>query len=734
MKRLACLLLGFCLLPLFGGGKPAPLSPEQFETRVRRDHPRLFLTPETIPALRQRALGVLKPEFDKLLAEVEALPEKPVLEFRTDRCTVEGKKITFKFRIGDQNACSYAVRTTGGSEALKCALAWVVTGREQYRRKALNHIRMNVDFTEYCRESKILYEWFHFTRLNAIVAYDWIASTLSKAERAALMKPMLDHLDFMRKPGFLYNDGGARDGNYGDPALMWYAGVATCRDGFADAQASRLLRDGYRIFTDMMAYRDHISGGSGVLTSICSGYSFGAYPAGSFNFLHTLLSSAGVDGTKYWTQLRDYPNWFLWATIRGPRGLHEYGFGDASHLDNRMPLARIYSHMAQVIHFYGSRAPETAALARAAIAILPEKERRLHSDDLPILPYILTGFDPSAPGEVSLPAGETARYFRNAGLVVMRSGFTPDDTYAAFKAGAKFKMHQHYDENSFVIFRKGFQALDTGSRGSTPHHKVYYPQTVAHNGILIRGGEEPLPNYWYPANAAPLPRDVRNDGGQNRQLAGRNLGFVSTAEYAASAGDATGCYSDRKCREAIRFFVYVKPDYFIVYDRVKTVKPDQEKVFLLHSAGEPETLAPGLFRTCDDGGALFTRTLLPRRSVAEKIGGPGHEFETGGRNYPVDPWCLKQVRDLNYMGAWRLEIKSARPETETCFLHLLQTADRDGGTPVAAELIAGPNQDGVRFRTADGRDVEVRFQRSGKPAGSLVIRRDGRILVSGKLF
>lgn len=713
-----------------------PPSASELPQLVRKEHPRLFLTPERLLAFRERARTVLKAEFDKLVAEVEALPADPKLEFIDDYCTVEGRKITFKRLLNDQNACSYAVKTTGGDEALRCALVWLVTGQEAYRIKALKYLKMNVDFTEYCKESRILYEWFHFTRLNAIVAYDWLASTLSPAERKALMKPMLDHVSFMRNPGFLYNNGGVADGNYGDPALMWYAGLATFGDGVDDPQAAKLLRDGYRLFVGMMDHRDHISGGSGVLTSICSGYSFGMYPLGSFNFLHTLDSGAGIDGTKYWTQVRDYPNWFVWAVIRGRDGLFEYGFGDAFHRSNRMGTYNMYTHLAQVIHFYGKRSPFSAELARAAMAILPKENCRIVDNRLPYLPYILTGFDPERKSEKSvdeLLENRSGEFFRNAGLAVMRSGFGEDDTYAAFKAGAKFNAHQHYDENTFVIYRSGFQALDTGGRGSAPHHRVYYPQTIAHNAMLIRMKDEPLARYWYPANAPEIGDEVHNDGGQDTQKAGRNLGFESNQLYAATGGDATKCYSDRKCREAVRIFVFVKPDYFIIYDRVEAVEPDQEKAFVLHFAGEPQEIAPGLFRSGDGDGVMFTRTLLPRRAVTEKIGGEGRDFWTNGKNWLPDGYA-RFMKEKNYLGRWRLEVKPGEAALRNRFLHLLQTGKASNIDVVEPVLIDEPGIDGRRFRSGDGVDTEIRFRREGIPGGTIRMVRNGETVLAQELF
>jgi hypothetical protein len=143
---------------------------------------------------------------------------------------------------------------------------------------------------------------------------------------------------------------------------------------------------------------------------------------------------------------------------------------------------------------------------------------------------------------------------------------------------------------------------------------------------------EAMPNYWYPANAPHISEKLFNDGGQNRTCAAVNLGFDSSEYHVACGGDATAAYPGEKSREAVRQFVFIKPDYFVVYDRVTSVSVDQQKVFLLHTDGKPAAVAPGIWRSENQQGSLFTRTLLPVKLNSEIIGGPGNEFFTGGKN------------------------------------------------------------------------------------------------------
>jgi len=106
--------------------------------------------------------------------------------------------------------------------------------------------------------------------------------------------------------------------------------------------------------------------------------------------------------------------------------------------------------------------------------------------------------------------------------------------------------------------------------------------------------------------------------------------------HVVTGGNAAACYSAEKCREAIRLFIFVKPDVFVIYDRIVSVKPDQRKVFLLHTVNKPENLPGDVLKSTAGNGALFLKSVLPVHSAVELIGGPGREFWTGGQNYPLN--------------------------------------------------------------------------------------------------
>ncbi|MDO5565698.1 MAG: heparinase II/III family protein [Planctomycetia bacterium] len=702
---------------------------DEIKAKIRPDHPRLFINKDTLPRFREYAQTVCKTRLKNLKSDIARYGNDIKLEYRLDVVDMVDGRMVFKRPMGDQNAVLYGLKYAGGVRALECAIVYMATGEEAYRDKALKYLQVCVEFIKLAKHSKILPEWYHNERLSAIIAWDWLYDTMTDEQRRDFIVPMLEYIDFMRKPGYQSNGGGFTTGNYGEQGLRWFAGLAAFRTGYADELAEKTLETGYKNYVDTMNYREEIAGARGLLTSITAGYSFGAYPWASYNFLHTLASAASLDGTKIWTQMRDYGDYFFWMAIPNDEAeekFSDFGWGDTTHQTNSMSIYLMYTHLAQSLHFYGKESPDQARRIGAVMNMLPEKVQHLQGTKFyPHIPFILFNFDPTVKSDMTpseLQGKSLAQHFPSYGLMNVRSGSTPNDTYASFKAGAKQDGHQHYDENTFIIYKNGFQALDTGTRGSAPHHLLYYPQTVAHNGILIRAENEPLARHWYPANAPRIEVMPHADGGQNRHKAAHPLGFQQTAWYAVSGGDATACYDKSKCSEAIRIFLFVKPDYFAVYDRVTSTKPDQQKVFLLHTQNEPKQVKNAWHSTAGKG-SLFVRTLLPADSQTQAIGGPDHEFTAGNVNYPMHASADKNLKNSpNWYGRWRLEISPKQSTDKVRFLHLLQAATSDTTEMVRARTLMTTDRDGVEFIDREGNRISVWFNRDGQPGGKIRIR------------
>src|SRR5512141_2911061 len=101
---------------------PALAAPD-WKTAVRRDHPRLFLNRDTLPAIRTRALGAEAREFSAVKERVDALAAEWNASGRV-------KDRTLRLE-GDR----YPSREYG-IEAAEAAFVWLVTRQDGYERLA----------------------------------------------------------------------------------------------------------------------------------------------------------------------------------------------------------------------------------------------------------------------------------------------------------------------------------------------------------------------------------------------------------------------------------------------------------------------------------------------------------------------------------------------------------------------------------------------------------------------
>ena len=110
--------------------------------------------------------------------------------------------------------------------------------------------------------------------------------------------------------------------------------------------------------------------------------------------------------------------------------------------------------------------------------------REVHRISWPVHPFLLSEMvNGVTPKGLTKPL-PLARHFENMGQVFIRSGTEKDDTYALFMTGGVVTQHKHFDANTFLIYKKGFLALDTGTRPQPGQHLYqYYARTVAHNGV-----------------------------------------------------------------------------------------------------------------------------------------------------------------------------------------------------------------------------------------------------------
>jgi heparin/heparan-sulfate lyase len=667
--------------------------------KIRRDHPRLFFNAETWPAVRQRALRAEHAWYQKVKRETDALADRLA---RSAQPTPEEM----------------------GPQAARAAFVFLVTEEPRYLETARKCLETSVRFYEQCFQQRKTVNWYSTSRVHAICAWDWLYNHLPEAERTDLLARLVQAIDnvLQAKPAiYRENLSGYNTGFYGVRNCLWFLGCTGFGTGVETERINRWLVWGHDENVRMLEHRRRACGDDGGGASPTVGYIFGAYPWAEQNFFYTWLSATGENLAPQWPHGAWLANYVIWNWIAGDPVPYEFGYGDTNHTDGTLRCHELYSHAANIRQLYAESAPEAAALARHLQSILPQQQ---YSGSWFIYPFLLSKLDQSPPAlnPERLPK---ARHFEGMGQVFLRSGTGLDETYALFTCGGLLSQHRHYDALNFVIYHRGFLALDSGTRYDEvingQHLANYYAQTVAHNCVLIHQPGEPPARYWGGTVEA-------NHGGQHRQIGSVLKAFHAANDHVYVAGDATACYQrgaarspsppdlGEKCTLVTRQLVFLVPKHFVVFDRVVTTKPEYRKEWLIHTAYEPQVVDRTI-RAEHGGGRLFCRTLLPADAALTAVGGPGKEFFAAGKNWSIEATGLRPEQRA-MMGQWRVEVTPGADRNEDVFLHVIQVGDRDLASMDSVELVQADGLCGVRLSKA-GETWTVTFRTAGDLGGHL---------------
>jgi len=254
-----------------------------------------------------------------------------------------------------------------------------------------------------------------------------------------------------------------------------------------------------------------------------------------------------------------------------------------------------------------------------------------------------------------------------------RSGWGPDDVCASFISTDRIWGHQHFDQNSFVVYKNGWQAAD----GATYSHSGIVQETSTHNVILVDGS-----------------------GQRSGEGTGDVLKFKATNEYTYVVGDATDAYNSgavRRLNVFQREFVHVLPDFVVVFDRITPVSAGSEIKYVLQSHENTPTIQGAMVTSSKDGGKMFHKTLLPQNPdltvVAQNFGMSGA------------------------FSSYRVDIEPPSPVANHINLNVMYFGSSSESTMPAADLFPTDTDNMVGTKVSvHGTDVILLFSKD--PAGA----------------
>lgn len=678
--------------------EPEPKPPTPGDPILRTAHPRLWITPDNRESIHANILSHWVEEFKAFVKELDA---------------------------------KYSGITTGTSNATHYAHGYAML----YALGAVDGISYGRTRDEYGQKARTLLTGFGSLSLPYhMLTYDWVHDLLTPTQRAQIVAKWKVYTEknawWSRTP----LPSSAR------PLRSYWmlAGLAAAGDGIEDAWAAGILaiarRGLYWGISSSGNNEGHVSGMS--------------WMAGKGFEPHTWGGSGSLD---YWTKAADSNRLdHLWRTVEAYRTAYDLSdaevYGDepvcstlASHLmlhvmphrnaANRAylwrmnPSSQLVAGLGDISHLFHVTAgiyqdldPGEAGLAQwmRDSGTWPWVGATSPLSLVRAWPLIFVRGAKVAPRTTAAVLPLTAR-LEPLGLVISRPDWAKDrSSFVTFQSASYDRQKGTYtnvNNGAFTVMRNG--PLLIGS-GTTTHH-TYHSRSYAFNTFVFvpptvspddSGGAQRNPTTTFAApSAQAVPGADQDYGGIKRYLADDEnhrvyaYADVTRAYNSPQRVSKTGEYpkTDRFTRQ----FVYLKGtgqrdgrDRIVVFDRVRSSRPDIEKRSLLHPSAEPQvttgTSTPGPSRNGSTagrvtytghpiGGAAFEvvntfsgakgpsngklwgTVLLPTNPQIVKIGGPGHEFET---NYGGNYAAAYSPDDAQYVGQWRLEIIPSDPETQ----------------------------------------------------------------------
>ena len=662
---------------------------------VRKSHPRLFITSEDIAAVTANA------------AQGEGKTIYEAMKKRVDDLIATG--ITFPDPL--VNSGEHNKNHEIGFRASDAAMVWLISGDKKYLEHAKTILREMIDYYQLRVDNNLNIAWYVYSQICGLCAYDWIYNDLTPAERKDfgedLYKVMYDiawHGSGVRPSRYRENISDHTSGNYGIAVLPWYLSLTFYGEGINDKKCEEMFKSGYDLHMKMADFRRQMAGEKGGGATACAQYSFGYYPLADFNFIYTYRSAVGIDLSEQFDYVLKYLDYLDW--VRLPENL-EYGFGDVHHYNSKLPHPDINYHITEIANLYGTKHAHVLPLASRMLTQFSSKRA---IDTFPFI-RLLHKVKANPGSGTAVNTSSKSIYFDTMGQVYMRSGVGDNDTYALFVSGGVPTNHKHYDNNNFIIYKHGYRALDSGTRPEPGQHLFqYFCRTVAHNCITVRMPGETFPKYWGSLAPGETSLPVPNDGGQINLLGSKLMELKETSDYVYLASDATLAYNIDKTTLVMREFVYCNPDIFVVFDRVRAEKAEYPKAWLYHIAAEPKINGMEFSET-SQGGKSICRTIYPKDAVIEKIGGPGKQFWSDGRNWPLPSQLASNTPSDTWplVGQWRVEVKPGAARNLDYFLHVIQVGDTSLQSLPETNLIERENELGVEF-SYNGKMYRIAFE------------------------
>ncbi len=679
------------------GAVAFPMPPRnELLGRVPTKHPRLFVRPEGLDAMRRLARGDLKDDYAALLKHCDGLLKNPPDTKEPPKYPKDCERKSEQWRRIWWGNRTYTIRALGGAANL--GFAWHLSGKAAYadlgKRLLLACARWDPKGAtgyRYNDEAGMPYAYY-FAR-----AYTFLHGHLSEAERERCHKVMAVRGEEMYKHMASYHIWKPY-GSHRNRAWHFLGEVGLAFLGDIP-EAEEWLWLAMNVFYNVYPVWSDADGGWH------EGVSYWRSYIHRFTWWADAMRVAmDVDAFKkpYFSKVGYYPMYLQ------PPGTRGGGFGDLCARkrarDNRR-LMTVLAAQAQNPHWqwyveaiggpaYSGGYAHEGAYIRFARGRLPAVEAR-PPDALP-----------------------SSRCFRGTGQAMLNTTLKDarENVEVIFKSSPfGTQSHGYESNNSFLLYAFGERLLiRTGRRDiyGSKHHRNWMWHTKSTNCITV-GGE-----------------------GQEKHSAaarGEILGFHTSDAFDYVAGEAAPAYEGRLDRFT-RHILFVKPGLVVLFDRVAGPEP-KPLGFWLHAPTEMDVKGQGDIRIANGKAACRAAILAPKGLDVSQT----NKFDPPPRpRVKLTEWHLtaetKPVRQAAFVTLLRPHRKGETPPTDAALKEI------DGGYALEAALAGGRVTVLLRTRDtgavasgnrrADADLAAVRFDKAGKPVAHIIVK--GREVKAGE--
>jgi hypothetical protein len=515
-------------------------------------HPRLFFTSKDLKMLRSKTM-VLQNLWDLVRSSAdESLTEQPPQVF--DRDSAE--------------AAIYPAQSL--------AFAFLVTGKEQYARKALAFVHAVTEWSDWIDPSEGIVDLgTSWTTLGVSIVYDWLHDYMNETENALVRTAISQKGAFpIFKAATISGDSGWpyagwwRDRFHNNHAIIAYGALgvaALALLGEVPEAETWLDLARHRIVNVLDSGGENGGWGEGIHY-----WQYGMYPL--VFFVDALRRVTGEDLYQN-SFLREMLYFPLYSLSRGGKGF--LTFCD-SFYSPKTPTPTLHRDIGALVARLASEYRDP--YGQWLVDTLLKEVRWLWKG-----PWAFIWYDPSLlPRDpVDLPL---VRHFVGLGWVIMRTGWSIGDIMFAFKSGPIWN-HGHADQNSFILEASGERLVDDLGYGDPVHNPDYFGgepldyhiASVSHNTILVNGKGQVDPREYWSQLDKKRPPYV---GGTIQEL----VRLIGPSGVDSVLGDATKAYSGLLTGFR-RQVVFVRPRYFVIVDQLSATTGSMFE-WLLHTIGD----------------------------------------------------------------------------------------------------------------------------------------------------